>query len=433
MVGGSPFGWIVVSERESTPVGGILVAHRVGADGVVADAAPVELFLWYNQGTVLWDGVEYVVVALTNEEYYEHVATIEAALLTPDAATAAVIPVADGLGWPREIVGGCDDAGQCRVLLKDLHWTAGELWRVGFDSTGTTEPAAVVADPTGAWPYDAVRDGDLVLMSSWDVFNGVNELVWAPADPAPTEQLEVGHLAQLAIADDGVTLMVWTDQDGPPGDSGAPNAAVRVYAQRVQHGVGLLDATPFDLGSYSIAVSYSVAWTGASFAVAIDDPWAADWGMVASRQIARIGSDGTIADPIEVTDADPTARHGEIVAGPPGHLLWPRITCVDDDPLTSWCDVKATGYRIVEVDVPDGGACSEDQACLLGACGGGVCGGEPVETGGSGITTTPPTTTGGDSGDSGGSPAGCGCGSSGPVGAGWLAALVLAVGVRRRR
>src|SRR5690349_8072732 len=71
LVGGSPVGWIAVSESESTPFGGVLVAQRVGADGVVADATPIDLFPWIGYGTALWDGVEYVVVAGTSEEYYD--------------------------------------------------------------------------------------------------------------------------------------------------------------------------------------------------------------------------------------------------------------------------------------------------------------------------------------------------------------------------
>ncbi len=191
--------------------------------------------------------------------------------------------------------------------------------------------------------------------------------MWLPDDPAdPVERLVVESSrveSRVAVDDSGVALVVWVDRDG------------RALARRIQRGVGVLDAAAILVGGgvAGTDVDAAVGYTGSAFLVAIGDVSAGE------QSIHRVTVDGSVTL-LQAWSGVESVRH--LVRGAPGHLL---ISSIDT--------LNQYRYLVVEVDVPDGGACSDAAACQSGVCTAGVC--EPAGTGG---TTTPPVAATGDTG-----------------------------------
>jgi MYXO-CTERM domain-containing protein len=424
-VGGSPDGgWLMVSRGDTNPFGGVLYGQRAAPDGSLVDFTPVALMPYTSDATVLWDGSTFVVVATTSNDYTESVAIIEAARVPPTGLLLPTLgPLAwSGLRWPGSFAGACDGAGGCVVAFEEAALIDHSL-RLSFDASGPIELPTPIDGGEGETPFEAVRDGDATLM----VTSSPAMLVWLPDDLAsPPERLALPdgdqfgfQIRGLAMGPDGVALVVWT----------WGSHDVRILAQRYQRGVGALDPTPIDLGGATFRLTVDVVFTGTSFVVGLDNR------EDDLHQLVRIGTDGAVlGEPIEVGPPHggmPGPNPGllELVAGAPGHMLWHRRICGYNDPETDWCDEYADSYRIVEIDVPDGGLCSDASACISGVCGGGVCGGvgDTGAAGDSGADTGAlRSTDGGDDPEKG-----CSCGS-GRAGAGALGVLLAAFAGRRR-
>ncbi len=344
---GSPSGWLILSN----PTGYRLQVQRVASNGNLADPASVPITPFAQHYRGLWTGSEYAVVAVTNQDYYDLVATLDV-LRVPVAGPIPPVShrVGEGLGWPGDLQGACDGVGACVVALKDAHWLAtGETLRLSFDAAGATAPIAPIGAGESRRPLDAVRDGDRTLLA----LGGGSEpsgLAWLPDDPTQAaESLIPTPGMRLAAGPNGISLAAESHYE-PNGDSGLPLGAWSVRAERVQHGVGLLDADPIDLGPGILA---GVAHTGATFVVALID---AD-----VPYLVRMEADGLAGERIPVVGA-PTAAP-ILASGPAGHLLWGTTLIAADPPF----------FVRIEVDVPAGGACSDNAGCLSGVCDAGAC------------------------------------------------------------
>ncbi len=414
---GSAEGWLVLGRS-----GGALSGWRVAPSGVAIDSSPLTLMDSPGANPIaLWDGVGFQVIGETAVDYKLPVATLGAVEVDPvGGAATAVRTVAAGLGWPEMFAGACDASRECTVVLRDGLFSSPEgAWRFAFDPVGSSAPLGL-DEGVALEPSDAAWDGDRLVFAA-RVDGGVR-VGWLPplvdADD-PTEWLVLAPGAngvpKLALAADGVALVAWADA-----------STGEILAQRVHRVDGLLDAAPLALGVGVPGSSVDVAFTGTSFAVATDDH---DAG---TRVVVRVDADGAVVD--TTAFAADQASYPHLVAGAPGHLLW------------LWFDGAEARFVTVEADVPDGGACHDDIACLSGSCDAGVCvaegGVDTEDTEDTGDTGESPDTEDADDtspagvetgvADSAGSTKACGCGSSGG-GAVAVPLVLLALARRRRR
>jgi hypothetical protein len=399
---GSSQGYLLIGRS-----GNAITGQRVDERGVLVDAAALPL-LSSGSGNpdVMWDGTHFATVSTLTTDYYEAIAEVGVARLgMTDSEASATQVVAEGLGWPSSLFGACVD-GDCTVAYHDTMWLKPQnAWQFTFDTAGARFGVSPVTGADEEVPSDVDADGDRLLVVSRVETPGSEGLdaVWISADtadaPTRVRLVEGVHdLPRVAVGADRA-LAVWRA------------AGSGLVAARVERGAGLLDTAPIDLGSGDAGSQVDVAWDGTTFVIAACNP--AD----GSRQLIRVDPEGVLIDVVE--EADGRCSHPRITAGPTGHLLW------------SWFLDDAYRYVAVEADVPDGGACHADQACLSGRCESGICVAEeadpPGDTGATAVDTDVPEWVDSAEPDDTGekSDEGCGCSSVEPTRLSWVLGLRL--------
>lgn len=385
-------GWLLVANH-SYEAPSVL---RVAADGSL-DPAAIDLGAAQAVDLVTWTGSDFALVGSSYVYPYGPPAVIQA-FRVPLAGPAQAQILADDLPSAGEFVGACV-GDHCSVAM-----IAGGVGaaRMTFDLGAPGGAIAPVPDLDDVGFGRGVRDGDSTAVIVTDGLE--QEVVWFPDDlAAPIERVPITSprvldAHHLAASRDGTLLHVWLAQEGGPGDSGHPNDDGRVLAERVQRGVGVLDASPIDLGATSVYTELGVAWDGANFVVTVESDDADVY------QLHRIGVDGSLAEAIEVEQLLGGIPREDLLLGADGHLLW-------------LCP-SYPAYQVLEIDVPDGGACHVSESCLSGSCVDEVCA-PPAPA--APASAAPPQAKG------------CGCASGSPELAPWLALLALGAARRARR